>query len=63
MRMVYFFHRNWQFFLLDFCYYVNVFVLVFLLGFPNNTQLGAMCWSDRLLLPRLLACLLFPAHT
>ena len=43
--MVYFFHRNWQFFLLDFCYFVNAFVLLFLLGFPNNPQLGAMCWS------------------
>jgi hypothetical protein len=50
-RLVYFFHRNWQFFLLDFCYYVNAFVLLFLLGFPDNTQLGAMCWCVRHPLP------------
>ena len=44
MRTVYFFTRQWQFFLLDFCYFVNTVVLVFLLFLPNHARLGAMCW-------------------
>mmetsp|Transcript_15772 Transcript_15772/g.34192 ORF Transcript_15772/g.34192 Transcript_15772/m.34192 type:complete len:448 (-) Transcript_15772:325-1668(-) len=44
-RTYYFFQRNWQFFLIDYCYLVNTMVIAFLLFFPNDPRVQALVWS------------------
>lgn len=37
-RTIYFFRKKWQFYLIDYCYFVNFNCAAFLVLFPNNLK-------------------------
>mmetsp|Transcript_36962 Transcript_36962/g.95863 ORF Transcript_36962/g.95863 Transcript_36962/m.95863 type:complete len:460 (-) Transcript_36962:215-1594(-) len=45
LRTVYFFKRKWQFFLIDFCYWVNIATVIFLLFYPTSERFSALVFS------------------
>ncbi|WIA28892.1 hypothetical protein OEZ86_011416 [Tetradesmus obliquus] len=44
-RAVSFYRNKWVFYLIDFCYFVNIATAVFLVWFPNNAQLEALVYA------------------
>jgi len=45
MRAYIYFKRDKKFFLLDFCYFANACIMIFLLFFPKNETYFIMCWG------------------
>mmetsp|Transcript_1388 Transcript_1388/g.2452 ORF Transcript_1388/g.2452 Transcript_1388/m.2452 type:complete len:368 (-) Transcript_1388:824-1927(-) len=45
LRTVYFIKRKWQFFLIDFCYWVNIATVVFLLFYPTDERFSALVFA------------------
>eukprot|EP00894_Picocystis_sp_ML_P000789 jgi/Pico_ML_1/51306/g2362.t1 len=43
-RALYYLKRKWQYFLLDFCYFVNLLVATFLVFFPTDRRLEAVAF-------------------
>lgn len=43
-RAIYYLRRKWQYFLLDFCYFVNLLVAAFLVFFPTDRRLEAVAF-------------------
>ncbi|KAK3272103.1 hypothetical protein CYMTET_19581 [Cymbomonas tetramitiformis] len=44
-RCIYYFQMHYQYFLIDFCYFVNTMVAVFLLFYPNDARVQAMTFA------------------
>uniref|UniRef100_A0A0E0FNN4 Glycerophosphocholine acyltransferase 1 n=1 Tax=Oryza nivara TaxID=4536 RepID=A0A0E0FNN4_ORYNI len=45
LRWIYYRYKKWHYYLLDFCYYANTFLLVMILFYPKDEKLFMVCFS------------------
>ncbi|NP_001130177.1 hypothetical protein Zm00014a_031975 [Zea mays] len=45
LRWIYYRYKKWHYYLLDFCYYANTFLLVMILFYPEDEKLFMVCFS------------------
>ncbi|KAK8453019.1 hypothetical protein SEVIR_5G212700v4 [Setaria viridis] len=45
LRWIYYRYKKWHYYLLDFCYYANTFLVVMILFYPKDEKLFMVCFS------------------